>query len=94
VSGAVCPVHVYLTPESRPIADIMPNKAYVICGHVGSRQFMSKLLSRRRISLHFWKLSTAGLISFHIPFFPADPCPLWVMCGRCLGKNFLTLLQH
>jgi DNA-binding transcriptional LysR family regulator len=21
-------------------------------------------------------------------------CPLWVMCGRRLGKNFLTLLQH
>src|SRR5205814_4448499 len=21
-------------------------------------------------------------------------CPLWVMCGRRPGKNFLTLLQH
>src|SRR5262245_14377087 len=21
-------------------------------------------------------------------------CPLWVTCGRRLGKNFLTLLQH
>ncbi|HEY6384005.1 MAG TPA: hypothetical protein VIY07_19635, partial [Pseudolabrys sp.] len=21
-------------------------------------------------------------------------CPLWVMCGRRLGKNFLTQLQH
>jgi hypothetical protein len=24
----------------------------------------------------------------------ARQCPLWVMCGRRLGKNFLTLLQH
>src|SRR5215475_3235531 len=23
-----------------------------------------------------------------------NECPLWVMCGRRLGKNFLTLLQH
>src|SRR5262249_48155188 len=25
---------------------------------------------------------------------PARQSPLWVMCGRRLGKNFLTLLQH
>jgi len=24
----------------------------------------------------------------------ASECPLWVMCGRRLGKNFLTQLQH
>src|SRR6516162_7666334 len=28
--------------------------------------------------------------------YPKAPlsCPLWVTCGRRLGKNFLTLLQH
>src|SRR5262249_35250420 len=25
---------------------------------------------------------------------PSQQCPLWVTCGRRLGKNFLTLLQH
>src|SRR5262249_40130327 len=67
--------------------------------HCGSRPPLTTLASIRCLASLTTVSAMGGRLSWSLFHFNPThqrnrECPLWVTCGRRLGKNFLTLLQH